>query len=462
LSGEERQVFRQLGVFVGGWTLEAAEAICTTDSGLPIFEALSLLTDKCLVQTKSFQDGMRFEFTETIREYACEKLKRAGELPAVSDRHLSHFAGVAMEAEFKLQGSGQQAVLEELAAEDDNLRAALTWGLEVNPALVLQVANSLCDYWRFRGRLVEAEGWLERAVKLEVSEQDEIMKARALCTLGLIAIAQGKPLPATQFLEVALEKFRERNDQFGVARCLGNLALVAFHRGEYDLAVSFWEEALQIVRGVGNARSVAAILNNLAMVARRMGDQHKARNCLELALQITRGLQDEHSLAGILNNLGLSYEDENDLAGAERLWSESLAIRRKLADKEGIAACLFNLANAGIEKGDYDISRRQLLEALTYYYELRERGNLASVFLYLAKVAAAKAEYRKAAVLVGSAVSLQENSAYAWSPREASTYEHLVSVLEEKLGQESFSGGVAVGRSMTIEQALTHARAASI
>ena len=145
LSSQERQVFRQLAVFAGGWTLEAAEAICTRGGDLPVFEVLSFLTDKCLIQTKSFQDGMRFEFTETIREYAFEKLKRTGELPAVSNRHLRHFAEVALQAERKLQGSAQQAVLEELAVEDDNLRAALTWGLQVNPALALKVANALSD-----------------------------------------------------------------------------------------------------------------------------------------------------------------------------------------------------------------------------------------------------------------------------------------------------------------------------
>ena len=458
LSGQEKQLFRQLGVFAGGWTLEAAEAICTSGGDLPVFEVLSFLTDKCLVQTKPFRDGMRFELTETIREYACEKLKRAGELAAVSNRHLMHFADVAVQSELKLQDSAQQAVLEELAAEDDNFRAALTWGLQVNPEVALEAANALSDYWRIRGRLVEAEGWLERAVRQEVSEQDQIMRARALCALGLIAIVQGKPSPATQFLEEALEKFRERNDEFGVARCLGNLALVALYRGEYDLAVSFWEEALQIVRRLGNARSVAAILNNLAMVARRVGDQDRVRNCLELALQIARGLEDQHSLAGILNNLGLSHQDQNDLAGAERLWAESLAIRRKLADKEGIAACLFNLADAAFEKGEFDIANGQLLEALTYYYDLRERGNLASVLLYLAKVAGAKEQIRKAAVLMGSAISLQENSAYAWSPREARTYEDLTAGLEEKLGKEGFSDAVVAGRSLTIEQALTRAR----
>jgi predicted ATPase/tRNA A-37 threonylcarbamoyl transferase component Bud32 len=458
LSDQEKQVFRQLAAFSGGWTLEAAEAICVIDGSLLVLEVLSCLTDKCLVQTKSFQDGMRFEFTETIRQYAFEKLKRAGELPVLNDRHLDYFAGVALQAESKLQGPAQQAVLEDLAAENDNLRAALTWGLQVNPALALRLANSLWEYWRIRGRLVEAEGWLVRAITQELSEQDQVMKAKALWSLGWIAVVQGKPQSAMQFSEEALKTFREKNDEYGVARCLGNLGQVALYKGEYERAGAVFEEALSIARRLGNSRSVAATLGNLGVIARRVGDPHKARDYWELALEIARGLQDQWMIAAALNNLGLAYQDQNDLSTAEKLWSESLAIRRRLADHEGIANGLFNLAIAAFEKGEYDVSRRQFLEALTYYYELQEAANLASAFMYLAKVSAAKEHYRNAAVLLGSAALQQELSLGPWSPREARIYRDLTSVLEEKLGKESFSDAVVAGHSMTTEQALIHAR----
>jgi predicted ATPase/AraC-like DNA-binding protein len=459
LPDEEKHVFRQLGVFAGGWTLEAAEAITPIGSAMPMFEVMSSLTDKGLVQTKAFHGAVRFEFTETIRQYASEKLKRAGELTTVSDRHLNYFADVAIQAESKLKGSAQQMMLEELAAEDDNLRAALAHGLQADLALVLRMINALNLYWSIRGRWVEAEGWLTRAVTQPVSKEDRVIKARALCTLGGLAYYQGRPEPARKFSEEALEMFREETDEYGVARCLTNLGLTALHTGEHHLAVSLLQQALSIVRGQGNSRAVAQMLNNLAIVARQMGDSQTARNYLELALQITRGLQDQALVALMLNNLGLSYADQNDLPGAERLWVEGLDIFRKLADKRGIASTLHNLADVAFRKGEYDACRRQLLDALTCQYELGQRLSLANTFLDLARLDLAQHQHRKAAVFAGFAVSQRERSGGAWDPVCARKYEQVTTDLEEKLGMASFSDVFGVARSMSIDQAFALARA---
>ena len=458
LPEEEKKVFRELAVFAGGWTLEAAEAICVTHGNLQVFEALSLLADECLIRTTAFHSEVRFEFTETVRQYAREKLKRSRELYAVNDRHLAYFAGMAAQSESKVHGPAQQSALEDLAAEDDNLRAALTWALQANVPLALEMTNSLWEYWQIRGRLIEAEGWLARAAAGEVTEENRVLKAKALCTLASIANMQGKPQPARQFAEEALVTFRRNNDEFGVARCLGNLGLAAFHNGEYELAGSVFERALEILRRLGNSRAVVFTLSNLGLVARRRSDLEKARDYFELALQIARGLQDQWLLAAILSNLGLVYQDQSDLSAAEELWVESLAIRRRLADRQGIATGLFNLSSVSFKKGEVDNSAKLLLEAMTYYYELREEANLAAALLYLARAAVAKEQYRKAAVLVGSAVSQREISSGPWSPQEAAVHTHLVSVLEEKLGKENFSAAIIAGHSMTTEQALAHAR----
>jgi hypothetical protein len=140
------------------------------------------------------------------------------------------------------------------------------------------------------------------------------------------------------------------------------------------------------------------------------------------------------------------------------LWIESLAIRRRLADRQGIATGLFNLSAVSFEKGEVDNSAKLLLEAITYYYELHEEAHLAGALLYLSRTAVAKEQYRRAAVLIGSAVSQKEISLGPWSPQEAAIHTHLVSVLEDKLGKENFSAAVIAGHSMTTEQALNHAR----
>jgi predicted ATPase len=462
LPAEEQDVFRQLAVFVGGWTLEAAETVCITPDGSLVFEVLSALTDNCLVQTRPMRDGIRFEFTESIRQYALEKLKAAGEQASVSDRHLAFFAEVASKADARLQGPAQQILLEELAAENDNFRAALTRGFQANPAVALGLANSLFEYWRIRGHLVEAEGWLTQALAQEVPRQNQPAKATALSRRGWIAVAQGKPGLARQFSEEALDIFRENNDEFGIGRCLGVLGTVALHTGEYELARSFYEENLRIFRKLGNSRNVAGALSNLGIVARRLNDLHKARDCWELAVQIARGVQDQWSVATTLNNLGLLYHDEHDLATAEKLWLESLALRRSLSDKGGIATSLYNLGTSAFEKGDFEASRKLLLQALAYYDDLRDRTSIAGTLLHLARASAAQDQYRRAAVLTGAAVSQRQIGLGTWGPFDASVYDHLSSVLEKELGKEAFAEADAAGRALTLEHALTLARAAVV
>src|SRR5512139_271523 len=162
LSEEERLLFRRLAVFVGGWTLDAAESVCGEERrGFDVLELLTRLVDKSLIYVEHSGGESRYHRLETIRQYAREKLLDTEEVALLRDRHLAYFAGLAERAEQGLQGRAQKQWLRRLEAEHDNLRAALEWSLKSQPEDGLRIAAVLREFWDTHGHLTEARKWLE-------------------------------------------------------------------------------------------------------------------------------------------------------------------------------------------------------------------------------------------------------------------------------------------------------------
>ncbi|MGH2523024.1 MAG: ATP-binding protein, partial [Anaerolineales bacterium] len=163
LPESERALLRQLSVFAGGWTLEAAEAICTNPN---ILDLLSHLVDKSLVvvEEQAQAGEARYRLLETIRQYAREKLVEAGEAVPARDRHLDYFLRYAVEAGEKIFGPGALIGLDRLTAESDNMRAALEWSLESHPETAMQLIGALGEFWLARNYETEGQVWCRAAL----------------------------------------------------------------------------------------------------------------------------------------------------------------------------------------------------------------------------------------------------------------------------------------------------------
>src|SRR5215218_139761 len=168
LSVAERSLFARLAVFVGGWTLEAAEAVCGVGDEAEVLEHMSALVDKSLVQQQAnIQHEPRFTMLETVREYALERLEESGELERLRGRHAGYFLELAEEEERESQGPLQGAWLDRLETEHDNLRAALAWSLtsQGDTEIGLQLTAALSHFWYMREHHSESRMWLESALE---------------------------------------------------------------------------------------------------------------------------------------------------------------------------------------------------------------------------------------------------------------------------------------------------------
>ena len=221
LNVEEQRLFRQLGVFVGGWTMEAAESIHVENTNLNVLDGLASLLDKNLVRRDTTPDGApRFMMLGTIREYALQQLVASSELEAAQQRHVDYFMTMAEEAEEHAFGREQIAWFDRLEIEWDNLQAALTFSQESETGMRLGAALG----WFFSERAHFNEGfdWLKRMLKAN-PDAPSSLHAKALYTAGVLALYAGNGHLTQTLCEQALTMARATNDRWNIAWSLSHL-----------------------------------------------------------------------------------------------------------------------------------------------------------------------------------------------------------------------------------------------
>jgi predicted ATPase len=326
LDEGEQALFRRLAVFVGGWTLEAAEAVCGGREQMPrvwsgagpepqpltppvvdIFEGLASLVDKSLVrQVEGARGEPRFLMLETIREYAAERLESSGEANAAQRRHLDYFLGLAARAEPHLHAATQLEWLDRLQAEHDNLRAALAWSLGEghDAAVALRLAAALHWFWAFRSYLSEGRAWLGAALALDRREAGQVERARlrtkALYCAAQPAQTQADYVAALTYLDECFRLTREIGDASSLANALVIDAWVHMFAGDRGAAQAQAEEGMAVFRAAGDPWGIAYSLAALGQVLYFQGDLASARARLEESLDRIRGVGDRWVLAQVL------------------------------------------------------------------------------------------------------------------------------------------------------------------
>jgi predicted ATPase/DNA-binding CsgD family transcriptional regulator len=353
LSQRDKALFARLGVFVGGFSLGAAEVVCALHSDEPddelIADGIGQLLDMSLVQQAAQVDGEpRYRLLETLREYALERLDERGEAEQLRARHATHFLELAEHAEQLLSGPDAPRWVARLAADADNLRAALRTLLEQEDSSgSLRLAAALWRYWSIRGQLNEGRRWLDSALTHPSSQSaPPSVRGRALNGAGALAFVQGEYEAARDFHEQSLAMRRTEGDRKAIAGSLNNLGIVALARADFVTARPLLEESLALKRELGDPWDVAMTLANLALVASQQDDHAAAEALSQESLDVFRGLGDRRGVANALTNLASSMVRRAEHSRALELLREALVLRRDLGDQVGIAECLEGLGEA--------------------------------------------------------------------------------------------------------------------
>src|SRR5581483_4140223 len=211
LAAFERTLFRRLAVFVNGWSLESAEQVCNADGTLDVLAGLATLTEHSLVRPQDPVEGIpRFTMLMTIREYAQEQLAAApGEAPLLRGRLAGQMAALAEAAEPHLPSAGRAPWLARLRAEQENVRAALAYGLEAEPETAVRIAAAIVEYWWFTGQISEGRRWADAALAATAPEERTALRAKALWAAGMLAWVQDDHLRAWPLLSESAAIWRE-------------------------------------------------------------------------------------------------------------------------------------------------------------------------------------------------------------------------------------------------------------
>jgi non-specific serine/threonine protein kinase len=297
LDPDEQALFRQLSVFPGGFTLDAAESVARSyhSDTHSVLDAITSLIEKSLLRRLDGDgDEARFGMLATIQEYGREKLAATGEDAAARRVHAAYFLKLAERAwpAFR-QRTGQEPWLDRLETERANFRAALTWLDESGDVLsLLRLAGALSWFWYIRGPLDEGRSWLERAIAAQDADVPGSLHTRATVGAGLLAHFQGDDARARTWLETSLAGSAEGEDPWLLAFTLLLLGMVAEDHGDYHLAEEQFTEALARFQAADDQSNAALTVTHLGVAAWGQGDVGRAMRLYQEAEALQRATRD--------------------------------------------------------------------------------------------------------------------------------------------------------------------------
>ena len=459
LLGEaERVLFRRLSVFAGGWTLEAAEAVCAESPGSDsrpaprhVFETLARLVDRSLVVADEASGAVRYRFLETIRQYATDRLADAGESVATRTRHFDWFLDQAEGSPFDLFDPQHVAWL---ADELDNLRAALRWSIQQGEVeAALRLANATSAVWHQRGFYAEGRTWFAELLGLPGAAAATEVRAFALVRAALLATNQGEYALAQSLHDESQTLAQRLGYSYGIAQVLLNRGHVARVSGDLAGAQSIWEEGLSVSRSNAYQALEFYYLLLLGQVTLEQGDRALAGALGSESLALAKQIGHVRGRASSLRILGLVAAGNGDHAAARALLEESLALHREHADRDGIEGALQALAFLSIDQGDASTASNLFAESLTLAREGGDRWEIARSLDGLAGVAV-ETRPDRAVRLAGAASALREVVGILPQPEDRERLDRWLNAAKRRLGPEDYTAAWTAGVTMPLDHAV--------
>jgi predicted ATPase/class 3 adenylate cyclase len=469
LDESEKVLFARLGVFIGGWTVESAEVVCSAGLSIDVLSGIESLLDKSLLRQYEGKSGeSRFTMLETIREYAFEKLSQSSELSAIQQAHanyMEHFLQSVLDAR---NSPEQDAWFIKLDDQMDNLRSAVEWTLaRQQPSLAFK-AGTPFHYWDQRWNYRDPIAWLERGLAIEYHGEPR-EHAQALNSLGgLLTDAgyhqEGNLQRARGYFESALALYREIGDNDGVAQCLSSLGNNVWKEKEIEKARQFFEEALEVYPDA-NSWGYAVTLMNLGSLAVIRGDYQEALDdyvrgqeiCVRIGAETGASFFDwmlcklalaqrklDEALAHIQNLLKAGWMNTNPLV--KRLFCSYAGYIQLLLGNKPEAQKILNDA----------------LEGTLEYFEISsilpgEKGDFWFIFDGKARLELMDGNFERAAVLFGVAWTQRAEAILPPTAAERPDYEARIAEARSAIRDAAFDTAFKKGQAMKIKDALIFA-----
>ena len=493
LTENERLLLQRLSVFAGGWTLEAAEEVCTGD-GIESFDVLDLLSQlvnkSLVVVIEQSQSGeTRYRMLETIRQYAREKLLEVGGSEVIRDKHLAYFVKLVKQAEPELYRANQLKWLNRLDDELDNFRMAWEWALTNDVESGLRIFATPWRFWLAHGYF---QGLGERAAKLlerypmvdtlhvqalciysyclfrqgdftemiKIAERgrqmartlsDRQIEALSLSVLGIFTVAQGNMGDGVPLLEQGLAVYRVLGDKIGQADTLEWLSLTT---NDIEHAIDLVRESLCLYRELGHLYGITGSLSSLARLTIVKGDFSSPAPWLEEAFSLSRQMGDQVNEAEILKAFGnLAYWQDN-YGRAKAYYEEAMLLCEKIGDQNQYLWAQVYTACTILRQGDNQQARKMFEDCIRGSKKVGNLITLAYAMEGLASLNVNQRQPKRAAQLIAWADAVREKLNNHRAPVEQVAVEKDLAVIHSKMDDAEFARLSAEGHAMTVEQAI--------
>jgi excisionase family DNA binding protein len=422
LTDDERRLVRRLAIFVGGFTLEAAEYIAASppkgaqrpsppkrSDSPPVLDLLAALSDKSLLQVEHAAGrAPRFLMLETVREFMLEQLEASGEEAATREAHATHYLKLAEVAATAAGGAGDSDWMRWLTGERPNVRTALDWFEQSGrTTAALQMAGALWHYWYRLGELAEGRARLERALAAAAPDVDPVIWAQALRGAGVLA----------------------------------------WQSADYDRSRAHLDAALVAYRALADHKGVAWVLNSLGCLCATLSDTEQAEAYLSEALALFRELDDAVGVANLTCNLGELAEAMGQLDLAIARLEAGLAMWRSVGDRVGAVRAQVFLGQALLAHGELTRAESNLIDALAAIRDLDYRQILPAAMRTMSQLAMKRDDAAAAARWYGAADGIMTDLGMELPAVRRASYEHAVTTVRELLPAELFAAIWIEGRA---------------
>jgi len=449
LTPFEQRLFARLSVFMNGWTVAAAQAVCDDNEG-EVADALEVLLNNNLIyQGEGVEETIRLGMLDTIREFAHEQLELMGELESCRNAHILYYAFLAETAEPELRGSQQIDWINRLDQDLDNLRTALKYSFESNQIPVgARIASALWHFWIYRGHTIEGYQWINQAL-LHSLELPLTQQVKALLVAGNLALNLTENQEALRLLEQCLDLADSIGDKHSSVKARSYLGTLAFLEGNYIRAKQLAEESLKEYRGMHDIRGIAFTLRDLAGLLKREGDYDQALRYYQESVDLYRTQTDKSSIAISLGLMGELIIQIRDFAEASTIFQEAYSLFEEIGDKWGKAWSLYNLGYTSIEQGIFSCEDI-LAQSLSLYLEIENIQGSAYCLVLLARIALEKNSQELAIRLLASSTKLAE-LADNMPLADRKLYEHLSGLVRSKLDPIENNTSWEIGYAMSLK-----------
>ena len=462
LEVDVRTLLDRLSVFVGGFDLPAAEAVCGAEplSGDDVLDLLTSLVEQSLVMTEDTDEGTRYRMLETIRDYAQEKLAANGDPAAMAARHCDHYFNVAKAVRDGLKGAEQAQWIWRAEAEIDNIRVAIALALAggVDPFIAVKFSIAMTAFWILRGYSAEGRQTVHAALALPAIQASEMAQAHALYVGATLASSQNDHAEAHVMLEACLQLRRTLGNPVAIAATLSAMSQAILQAGNPSDATASELEALALYRAQGERLGEAISLLHLGEIGVYCGDDNVALPNLRACLSITQAIKNREVEGEAELALGEHAYEMRRTDDARRHLQRSFVVCSEAGDRRGSTQAQWWLGRLDLDAGELVGAGNRLLEALQTFRDFEMREPLAECledYAVLAQLQGLQGAPATAVRLASTSQAYRSSFDLVRSPQSERRWQVRLETLRASLSPAAFDEAWELGRETAAAEAIS-------